>query len=141
MPSRNEFKALATLRLQEAEALFTAGFFDGCVYLCGYVVELALKARICAHLGIEEYPGRERLRSAFMTHNLEDLLLLSGLFPVMIPSLGKTFRNWSALVELDWTPEIRYVPQGTFDRAAAESLLQAIRSEPDGLLTWLSQGW
>lgn len=54
MVTRQQLKDLALLRLKEAEALFAAGLFDGCAYLCGYVVELALKARICATLGVNE---------------------------------------------------------------------------------------
>ena len=35
MPTRDEFKELAKLRLQEAETLFQAGLYDGAAYLCG----------------------------------------------------------------------------------------------------------
>jgi HEPN domain-containing protein len=45
MVTRQQLQELARTKLKEAEALYSAGFFDGCVYLCGYVVELALKAR------------------------------------------------------------------------------------------------
>ncbi len=47
MPTRNELKELAKLRLAEAEKLCDAGYYDGAAYLCGYAVEFALKARIC----------------------------------------------------------------------------------------------
>ncbi|RLC04104.1 MAG: hypothetical protein DRI57_28560 [Deltaproteobacteria bacterium] len=57
MPTRNELKELAKLRLKEAETLFNAGLYDGSAYLCGYVTEFALKARICKLLGIDEYPS------------------------------------------------------------------------------------
>jgi HEPN domain-containing protein len=50
MTTRRELQRLACLRLREAEALFGADCYDGCAYLCGYVVELALKAAICATL-------------------------------------------------------------------------------------------
>lgn len=49
MATREELQQLARLRLREAEALFAAGLYDGCVYLCGYVVELALKARMVTY--------------------------------------------------------------------------------------------
>ncbi len=42
MPTRNELKELAKLRLREAETLFNAGLYDGSAYLCGYVTEFAL---------------------------------------------------------------------------------------------------
>jgi hypothetical protein len=60
--TRDQLKALALLRLEEAETLFKAELYDGAVYLCGYVVELGLKARICALLGVLEYPEKEVTR-------------------------------------------------------------------------------
>jgi HEPN domain-containing protein len=50
---------LAAVRLREAEVLFDAALYDGSYYLCGYVVELALKACVCRHLGVDEYPEGE----------------------------------------------------------------------------------
>ena len=80
MASRQQLRELALLRLQEAEVLFSGGLYDGCAYLCGYVVELALKARICATLGVAEYPEKgSRLRDAMKSHVLDDLGLLAGM--------------------------------------------------------------
>jgi hypothetical protein len=56
MPTRQELKDLTRLRLREAEALFQAACYNGAVYLGGYAVEAALKARICRLLGAENYP-------------------------------------------------------------------------------------
>ncbi len=42
MATRDQLRELAELRLREAETLFAAELYDGCVYLCGYVVEAAL---------------------------------------------------------------------------------------------------
>ena len=91
MATRRELQKLACLRLKEAEALFAAGCYDGCAYLCGYVVELGLKAAICATLGVDEYP-EERLKKAFSTHNFEDLKLLAG--------MDQTFEDAPRLVDL-----------------------------------------
>ena len=66
MATRKELQGLVNLRLREADALLAVGLYDGCVYLCGYVVEVALKARICATLGIDDYPEKgSRLKDAF----------------------------------------------------------------------------
>lgn len=46
MPSKNELKALSKTRLKEVKALYDNGLYDGASYLAGYVIELALKARI-----------------------------------------------------------------------------------------------
>lgn len=70
----SEVQALSELRLEEAKALLFTDHFDGCVYLCGYVIELALKAVICKNLKVEEFP-REPY---FETHDFERLLLRAG---------------------------------------------------------------
>ncbi len=108
-PDRRYLQALAQLRLQEAEALFPVGFFDGCAYLCGYVVELALKARICATLGLNEYPEKgSRLKDAFRTHDFDDLKLLAGMEHEFSASRPVLLSNWS--IASKWKLEQRYDP-------------------------------
>jgi len=137
MATRKELQDLAQLRLREAEALFAAGLYDGCVYLCGYVVELALKAVICATLAIPEYPDGP----AFWTHKFKELTLLAGLQEEIkiTPTNPALLKNWS--VATDWRPEWRYQPAGTYDRARAEIALEAITADPDGVLAYLSKRW
>ena len=91
--------------------------YDGATYLCGYVVELALKARICKTLGWKEYRTTEKFRS-FRTHDLETLLVLSGVEEKI------TLQHevaWSDVRR--WTPETRYGRVGTTHRADAEKML------------------
>ena len=52
MASRKQLQDLARLRMREAETLFETGLYDGAAYLCGYVVESALEARICKLLAV-----------------------------------------------------------------------------------------
>ena len=137
MSTRRELQQLACLRLKEAEALFAAGCYDGCAYLCGYVVELGLKAAICATLGVDNYP-EERLKRAFSTHNFEDLKLLAGMDQAFTTS-PEHLANWS--VASKWKPERRYEPEGTYDQVAAEEVLEAVRTYPDGVLACLSIRW
>jgi hypothetical protein len=42
-----DLRGIAQARLDDADTLFQANRFDGSVYLCGYAVEIALKAKIC----------------------------------------------------------------------------------------------
>jgi HEPN domain-containing protein len=137
MSTRRELQQLACLRLKEAEALFAADCYDGCAYLCGYTVELGLKAAICATLGVDNYP-EERLKRAFSTHNFEDLKLLAGMDQAFTTS-AERLANWS--VASKWKPERRYEPEGTYDRVAAEEVLEAVRTYPDGVLACLSLRW
>ncbi len=135
MATREELKELAQLRLREAEALFDAGLYDGCVYLCGYVVELALKACVCATLAIDEYPDEP----LFWTHKFDKLRLLAGLQKEVTLAQPALFQNWS--VATQWKPEWRYQPAGTYGRPEAEKVLEAIRADRDGILGFLSQRW
>jgi HEPN domain-containing protein len=140
MVTRTQLQALSRMKLREAEALFAAGFFDGCAYLCRYIVELALKARICATLGLEEYPDKgSRLRDAFRTHDFDDLKLLAGIESELSANRPALLNNWS--IATRWKPELRYEPLGSYDQAQAERILDAIRAKPDGVLEWLSSRW
>jgi HEPN domain-containing protein len=137
MATREELKELARLRLREAESLYAARLFDGCVYLCGYVVELALKARICAILGVSDYPDK---RAHFKTHDFDELKLLAGMQQeVTVATNPVLFQNWSIATE--WKPEWRYQPAGTYQRPDAERVLEAIKVDPNGVLVCISQRW
>lgn len=140
MPTRNELKQLAKLRLKEAETLFAAGLYDGTAYLCGYVIEFACKARICKLLGIEEYPSAGKLKQVYAVHDLQQLLLLSGLTPKMDKSRNtELFANWN--IATPWTPERRYSPEGTFSKEKAEEILDAVRDKDNGVLQWIMRYW
>src|SRR6266404_208865 len=140
MATRQQLRELALLRLQEAEVLFGIELYDGCAYLCGYVIELALKARICATLGVIEYPEKgSRLRDAMKSHVLDDLGLLAGMGHDLTPSRPVLIANWSSLI--GWKPEWRYNPKGSYDQGSAQKLLNAVRSRPDGVLTCISERW
>jgi len=111
MLTEQELSAIARARLQDAEVLFSAGRYDGAEYLCGYTVEIALKARICRTLSWRAYPSTNRefrdLQS-FKTHNLDVLLRLSG---VEAQIKGNYLADWSAVVA--WDPAARYNPIGS----------------------------
>lgn len=138
MANRRDLQKLACLRLKEAEALFAAGCYDGCAYLCGYVVELALKAAVCARLDLDEYP-EGRLQGKFKKHDFEDLRLLAGLERAFKIANSNVLANWS--VASEWKEVRRYEPEGTYDLSAAREVLDAVRNYPDGVLAWLSLHW
>lgn len=102
----NELKKLFEDRLKDAEILMHAKRYDGAYYLCGYVIELALKRRICKTLNWEGYPNSNnefKNLSSFKVHNLETLLYLSG----KEKKIKKMFlAEWSIINE--WNPETRY---------------------------------
>jgi len=139
MPTRNELKELAKLRLKEAETLFEAGLYDGAVYLSGYVIEFALKARICKLLDTSEYPYSGKLKSAYAVHDLDQLLLLSGLKEKINLAPVELYANWS--ITIPWSPEMRYKPKGSVSKDEAEQILNAIRDKPNGVLRWIMKYW
>jgi HEPN domain-containing protein len=121
-----ELDQIARARLDDAEVLLAAGRYDGAVYLCGYAVEIALKARICKTLSWPDYPstGAEfRDLQSFRTHNLDVLLRLSG---VEEKVKTKAFVEWSAVVA--WDPEARYKPVGSAAAKDAKLMIGSART-------------
>ncbi len=106
VPTRRELKTLAHLGLRESEALYDARLYDGAAYLAGYVVELALKARICKLLGIQDYPAVGPLRQVYAVHDLDQLVFLAGLKPKLDLASPAVVANWS--LARPWNPERRY---------------------------------
>lgn len=116
-------RKLARARLTDARELLKAKRYDGAVYLGGYVVEIALKARICRTLrwaGFPETRPEFQSLTTFKTHDLDVLLTLSGR-----EQRVKTdhLADWSAVAT--WDPEVRYKLPGSAKKADAELLLKA----------------
>src|SRR5437763_7271055 len=116
--SVEDLHGIAAARLEDARVLLENERFDGAAYLCGYAVELALKARICVTLNWQGFPETRaefENYSSFKTHKLDVLLRLSGQ-----ESRIKTehLSDWSAIVT--WDPEARYKAVGRADRQNIE---------------------
>ena len=140
-----ELKSLADERISEAEILSANAKHEGVFYLAGYAIEFALKVVICERLDAEIFDksldGSQRYISqkalnAFMTHNLKDLLTLSGLRR----QLEKDKKNnddlvaaWSEVA--NWSEERRY-DFGCTERAACDFL-----NDSKILLAWIRQYW
>ncbi len=120
-----DLKMIARARLKDAVTLFYAQRYDGAIYLCGYVVEIALKARICKALRWEGYPATRtefQHYQTFRTHDLDVLLRLSSAEQRI---KTKWFTEWSAVAE--WDPEARYKPVGSATRQDAEFMIDSAR--------------
>jgi HEPN domain-containing protein len=121
-----KMRMTARARLNDAIALLKAGRYDGAVYVCGYAVEIALKARICKHLKWPGYPeSRKEFESfqGFKTHDFDTLLALTG---IELTVRSKHLEEWSTVTE--WEPEMRYREAGTTTQQDAESRLDAART-------------
>src|ERR1043166_4631545 len=92
--TREQLQQLAYVRLQEAETLFEAGYYNGAAYLCGYSVELGLKASICRHLDLERYPAPGQYRGGSLSTILSSFFFLAGLRSRLDEHKGVK-ENWS----------------------------------------------
>jgi len=121
--STAELASTARAHLADAELLRAAGRFDSAVYLCGYAVELKLKAEICRLHRWAGFPSSSRefdhLRS-LKTHDLGVLLHLTGREAEV---LRQYHGEWKELKS--WNPELRYNPPGTADASKARRMLAA----------------
>ncbi len=125
MISRQDLRKIAQARLADAQVLFGRKRYDGAYYLCGYAMELTLKARICRTLKWAGYPESRREfqgYESFRTHDFEVLLRLSGREAVIRPAY---LAQWSVVIQ--WVPEIRYRPIGNTTQAGASLMIQATR--------------
>src|SRR5262245_1306421 len=132
--NRNEFKQLATIRLDEANSLLRSRHYAGAYYLAGYVVECALKACISKQTQRHDFPDKQRAQESW-THSLTKLLQTAGLqadLEAEIESDPTFGANWS--VVKDWSERSRYVQM---DERAAGAIVQAISERRHGVLRWL----
>lgn len=134
----SDLRKLARTRLKEAKILHSAGFYDGCIYLSGYVLELALKAKICSLMHLQDYPD-EIFNKKLKSHNLTDLVIASGLsndFSLANPDL---FINWNKVVS--WKTDTRYNPIGQATKKYSEDFLEALENPQWGVFTWIKKRW
>ncbi len=130
---------MAKLRVQEAQALFDAGLYNGAYYLAGYAIECALKACIAKQTQQHDFPDRQRAIDAWK-HDLKELLRATGLAPGF-DEAAKEDRalqaNW--VIVKDWNVDSRY--EKAMTQAKAQALIQAVTNAHKGILVWLQDHW
>ncbi|MDH4185302.1 MAG: HEPN domain-containing protein [Nitrospinota bacterium] len=117
---------LSRARLDDAKALQSGSRNHGGIYLSGYAVELALKARICIALSWDGYPSNSkefRNYQSFKTHDFDVLLHLSGL-ELEVKTNPEVSVHWSILAE--WNPEARYEPLDSVTEENAKNMIMAV---------------
>jgi HEPN domain-containing protein len=136
--TRDNFHKVSTLRLQEADALLTAGHYPGAYYLIGYAVECALKACVAKQVKQYDFPDKKLANEAF-THDLEELIRVAGLAPDF-----ETDRNADPELDLnwaivkDWSETARY-EVGITEHQARE--LYTASTGRNGVLPWVRKRW
>lgn len=120
-----DLRSVARARLRDAQVLVRAKRFDGAFYLCGYSVELALKARICRTLKWTGFPQTSNEFAGLgsvKTHDLEILLRFSGI----ADRITKNYLSeWSEV--LAWSPEKRYQAVGQSTPQQARDMLNSAK--------------
>ncbi|MGH7717600.1 MAG: hypothetical protein ACREON_01990 [Gemmatimonadaceae bacterium] len=123
MIALTDLDQIAAARVEDAKVLLTAARFDSALYVCGYAVELALKARIRRTL---HWPGFPMTRkefegySSFRTHDLDVLLHLCGR---EVKIRQNHFFPWSAVAL--WSPDARYRSIGSVTQGDARAMITA----------------
>ncbi len=126
MISTADLRSTAREYLRAAKLLRTRRSYDASVYLCGYAVEIALKARICRTLnwttGFPDTNAEFRSKGNLKTHDLETLLDYTGLQNrIRSVSQNGALTDWSVVTK--WNPEERYNPRGTKTLLDANSMI------------------
>jgi hypothetical protein len=137
--NRSDFQELAELHLQHAKALLNAQLYSGAYYMCGYVVECALKACICKRTKeFDFYPHPKVVQNAW-SHKAADLIRVAGLNEEVDNERRNDKEldvNWS-IVE-DWSEASRYDPHRQHE---AEDLLAAVDDPEHGVLECIRRHW
>jgi hypothetical protein len=142
--SRKDLKKISKTRLKEAKLLCDNQLYDGSIYLYGYVIETALKARICKILK-SDYPPSSKSANAYKIHDLEELILLAGLKKDFQNKLNNnvSFKtNWSLIAP--WVEVLRYEPIGKQDSQTKNNIINlysALTDSRTGILTWIMKKW
>ncbi len=143
--NQQQLQHMANERLVDAQALVNAGRWAYAYYVAGYAVECALKSCVLSrmiHIG-HVFDDWKSKGNPYRTHDFVQLIELAGLTNEHNTRLaasavaGDDFRQYWNTVN-SWTESSRYEERLEAD---AKALLEAIQSDPDGVLKWLKNYW
>ena len=137
--NRRDFQKLSQERLKDAQVLLQEQRYSGAYYLCGYVVECALKACIAKKTKEFDFPPDRKSVESIYTHDFEKLVGAAEL-KVKLDKESKSNkdleRNW-AIVK-DWKEAGRYEEH---DVKKVKDFYEAIADNKHGVLKWLRLYW
>ncbi len=138
-----QLQRLAQLRIDDAQALLSAGRWAAAYYLTGYAVECALKSCVLRYLNdtgkiFEDADYLKRL-SGCWTHDFTKLVNLAG----MDAEFGNARKanatlNDYWLLAVNWSETSRYWETTEDD---ARKVFEAVTHDPNGVLTWIRMRW
>ena len=135
--SRRDAQKIAMSKLEDALLLANNRRYSTAYYLCGYAVEIGLKAAVASTIQAETIPAKGTIDRVF-THDFEKLVALSGLRSALSEARkSERFEaNWSAASK--WSPDSRYA---IIDQVTAIGLIHAVSDPEDGVFKWLQKHW
>jgi hypothetical protein len=137
--NRSDFQELVELHLQHTQALLDAKLYSGAYYMCGYVVECALKACICKRTNqFDFFPRPEVVRNAY-THESAPLIRAAGLTEEIATERRNDRQldvNWKLVV--DWSEGDRYELHREHE---AVDLYHAVADPDHGVLACIKRYW
>lgn len=117
---------IADRHVEEAESLCRNLYPDGAFYLAGYAVELYLKAKICEHFDLpdfyEKYAPKSDLSKTFLIHNLERLMLFSGLSTKFVAAIKS-----DRILELSWLDVKQWSERNRYDLIGVRTVADATK--------------
>jgi hypothetical protein len=135
---RNDLRAHAQAKLDDATILFQNGRPSNAYYLAGYAVEIGLKACIAAQISAETIPDKSLINN-ILKHSFPVLIGLAGLATQLKEQQDKDpdfAANWAIVSE--WSPDARYE---AIDTCSAQTLIVAISDPKSGVLEWIKTYW
>lgn len=136
--NRSDLQKPSNIRSHESRSLLQSGHNSGAYYLAGYAVECALKACIAKLSRKYDFPDKDRVNKSY-SHKLSDLIAVAGLDAQLnsdTQSNPKLAANWA--FARNWSEQSRY---RLWNRAEAESMVDAITKRNDGVIPWIKRHW
>lgn len=136
---KEDFKKISRFRAREAKILYEHGRFDGAYYLLGYAIECSLKSCIASQIKNDTIPDKKLINN-FYTHDLENLLGLSGLkqkFETDCKANNDLKINWA--IAINWSEKIRY--NHSISWRETKDFFGAVQDQQSGVLTWIMKFW
>lgn len=137
--NRDDLRNLAHERMDDVCVLLKNDRYSAAYYLCGYVVECALKACVARQTKECDFPPDVNTVREIYVHDLTKLLKSAGLDSV----LNNDFQNDKDLqanwaLAKDWSEKSRYK---TSTKQQASDLFDAVSDRKHGVLQWISRHW
>jgi hypothetical protein len=122
-------------RRADAEVLRNAERFASAITMALFALEIQLKILICRRLDLHALP------TEFQTHDLEGLLVLSGLSRRMEEADEKVRENWSVILDgynNMHVSKFRYSADDSNLKHQSVEVFERLLEKPHGVLTWLA---